>query len=221
MKFRNLSIDNSEPRCQRDTSRRNDMKTQAQKNFENNVANNLIDAYLEEREALKALDADLKAKAEKEAHLAQFQKADRRKTSSLIKKHIKANFPVKSVRVSSDVYSMGSSINVTYVADEKIEGIENFVNSLQYGHFDGMQDMYIHDHGDEVILDGFILNSAKYTFCKFEKYQAPEPAAQEPARALDVIEAPEVVKPAQRPRIRLAPKPVKKSFFKKLIALFK
>lgn len=189
------------------------MKSQAQKNFENKVANNLIDAYLEEKEALAALDADRKAKAEKEARLAKFQKADRRKTSSLIKKHIKANFPVKSVRVSSNVYSMGSSINVTYVADEKIEGIEAFVDSLQYGHFDGMQDMYIHDDSADVIMDGFILKRAKYAFCKFEQYQEPEPAAQEPA--------PAVAKPAPRPRIRRAPQPVQKSFFQKLIALFK
>lgn len=49
-----------------------------------------------------------------------------------------------AARVKSEGYSMGSSVRI-YIQDQKPEvvaKVEEFAKQYQYGHFDGMQDLY-------------------------------------------------------------------------------
>ena len=62
--------------------------------------------------------------------------------AAIIRKEIKAH-GIKA-RVTSDGYAGGNSVNV-YVKDLEPwvrKELESFVNQFQYGHFDGMQDLY-------------------------------------------------------------------------------
>jgi len=62
--------------------------------------------------------------------------------ATMIRNYLKANNIAGSVK--SEIYSMGSSVNV-YVTDlepEVLDKLRTFANQFQYGRFDGMQDLY-------------------------------------------------------------------------------
>lgn len=99
----------------------------------------------------------------------EWQKADTRKTTSLIKKYLKEKFGI-DCRVKSEYYSGGSSLNIWYDFGPSEKEVEADIKRLQYGSFDGMTDMY--NYGDEaengIILDGYRLNEYKYVFVSRE-----------------------------------------------------
>lgn len=120
---------------------------------------------------------------ERRKYLSQFTRADVRTTTNIIKRHILKTWPsVSKVTVSTDSFSMGSSMDVTYHAPEEIEELERFVSSFQYGHFNGMEDIYEYNSNREaIILEGHILQEYKYSHARFEEAQAPEVAEAEAA----------------------------------------
>ncbi len=69
------------------------------------------------------------------------------------------------VRARSDSYSMGNSVNVTILTPdlppETRKEIEAFCDQYQYGHFDGMADMY------EYSNDRKDIPQSKFVFCNF------------------------------------------------------
>lgn len=155
-----------------------------------------LNNLLIEADKRKKADAVLevaKQKAQKEEeikkanYLAQFKKADKRKTTHLIKKYIKENFPtVQKVEVKSDSFSMGSSLDVYYYAPEQIKEINPFIKSLQYGSFNSMEDIYEHNpEHKEVIIYGHILEDYKYTSAYFKQVEAI-PTPQEPTTKTNV-----------------------------------
>jgi hypothetical protein len=62
--------------------------------------------------------------------------------ASLIKKELKQKFPTIKFSVRSDNYSGGDSVHIGYVDAVPRELVEKEVKKYQYGHFDGMTDMY-------------------------------------------------------------------------------
>lgn len=88
--------------------------------------------------------------------------ASAKKTTSLLKKYFKDNYDLK-VSIKSDSYSMGSSLNVTYDLGVDSSEVSKIVDQLQYGSFDGMNDLYSNEDKDPLIIDGYQLNSYKYT----------------------------------------------------------
>jgi hypothetical protein len=67
---------------------------------------------------------------------------DYAKAASMIRNFLKAQGVPGKVR--SEGYSMGSSVNV-YIEDvtpETSDKVEKYAKQFQYGHFDGMQDLY-------------------------------------------------------------------------------
>jgi len=125
-------------------------------------------------------EAARKASEERSAYLAQFTRADRRKTTNIIKAHCLKTWPISKIDVSTDVYSGGSSMDVTYFAPEKIEALESFIDNFQYGHFDGMQDLYEYSNSQDIIVDGHILQQYKYVGCKY--VESDEPIKNEPKK---------------------------------------
>jgi hypothetical protein len=144
---------------------------------QDDLNNFLIDADKRQKANEILKEAQYKAKQEekekKEKYLSQFIKADKRKTTSLIKQYIKEKFPtVQKVEVQSDSFSMGDSLDVYYYAPEEIEELNNFIDSLQYGYFNSMEDIYEHKKDrKEVIYNGYILEDYKYTSYHFKQVE--------------------------------------------------
>lgn len=112
-----------------------------------------------------------KAQAEKKAnYLSQFKRADRRETTNIIKRHILKTWPtVQKVEIKTDAFSGGDSMDVKYFAPAEIDDLETFVKSFQYGHFNGMEDLYEYSDSEEIILEGHILQTYKYVSAAWQE----------------------------------------------------
>lgn len=152
---------------------------------ENKLANMLIEAQgVAKEKAAKQRIADqqeaIKAE-ERRVYLSQFILADRRKTTSIIKAHCLKTFKIAKIEVSTDVFSGGDSMDVVYYAPEKIEGLESFINSFKYGHFNSMEDIYESNQDKtEIILDGHILQDYKFVHVKWAKRELPKKEEKQP-----------------------------------------
>lgn len=95
----------------------------------------------------------------------QYQVADTRKSSSLLKKYLSSKYGVKFT-VKTDKYSMGSSLNIDWVLGPSRKMIDAEVGRLQYGDFDGMVDMYNYRDDAEtgMVIDGWKIETQKYVF---------------------------------------------------------
>jgi hypothetical protein len=94
--------------------------------------------------------------------------------AAMIRKHLKANNI--DARVTSKSYSMGSSINVNInqdVVPAVREMIETYAKGFQYGHFDGMRDLYEYSNTNDEIPQ------AKFVFVHFNNSDELEAAARE------------------------------------------
>lgn len=83
--------------------------------------------------------------------------------AAMIRKQLKAN-GIKA-RVRSESYSMGSSIRVKVLQDlvpAALEEVKAYCNQFQYGHFDGMVDMYENSNSRDDIPQ------VKYVFVEIE-----------------------------------------------------
>ncbi len=141
----------------------------------------------EAAEEIKRKENEKKA-AEKAEYLKQFTKADRRKTTNILKAHILKTFEsVSKIEVKTDVFSMGDSMDVTYYAPSEIPELEEFIKTFQYGHFDGMNDMYEYNkESEEIIIDGHILETYKFVNARHKEAEAPAPR-EEKAEQLQVM----------------------------------
>ena len=85
--------------------------------------------------------------------------------AKMIRAELKKNNIKATVRASS--YSMGSSITVTIKQDvlpATREAIESFSNKFQYGHFDGMQDLYEYSNSrDDLPQVKFVFVNCEYS----------------------------------------------------------
>lgn len=71
-----------------------------------------------------------------------------------------------NAKVKSSIYSMGSSVHVNLVnPDPKVmQELESRIGQFQYGHFDGMTDMYEYSNSNENIPQvKFVSASANYS----------------------------------------------------------
>ena len=85
-----------------------------------------------------------------------------RQNTSLLKKLLKKEFGI-SCKVKTEFYSGGDSLSVSYVlgADEK--KVKEVIDQLQHGYFNSMIDMYEGTEKEPVIVDGYALETFKYT----------------------------------------------------------
>lgn len=77
-----------------------------------------------------------------------------------IRIELKAAFPGVKFKVVSENYSMGSSVNVSWVDGPTVDDVKKITNKYEQGSFDGMTDCY--DYKDEIFTD--IFGGAKYVF---------------------------------------------------------
>ncbi len=68
-----------------------------------------------------------------------------------IRKILKQEFSGIKFRVTSSNFSMGNSVRVNWIDGPTKEQVEKKIGHFQYGHFDGMQDLYEHSNCREDI----------------------------------------------------------------------
>lgn len=84
-----------------------------------------------------------------------------KETAKKIRAALKVNFPNTKFSVRTDVYSGGSSVNVSWTDLPLVDEVETVVNRFKSGSFDGMTDMY---ETTGYIIDGKRYVGAKYIF---------------------------------------------------------
>lgn len=80
--------------------------------------------------------------------------------AALIKSELKENFPQTKFRVTSSNYSMGDSVNVSWVDGAAHEAVEQILVKYQYGRFNGCEDIYESTNRRDDIPQ------TKYLFCE-------------------------------------------------------
>jgi len=85
-------------------------------------------------------------------------------TAKAIKAEITKQYPAVKVLATSQNYSGGDSVHVTVISaqEESKAPIRAICEKYQYGHFNGMEDIYECSNSQEGIPQ------AKYVFCRFE-----------------------------------------------------
>lgn len=71
--------------------------------------------------------------------------------AAFIRLELKSKFPDIKFRVQSESYSGGDSVRVSYNNGVPTKEIEAVVNKYQYGHFDGMNDIYEYSNSNDDI----------------------------------------------------------------------
>lgn len=85
-----------------------------------------------------------------------------------IKSILKVKYPHIKFAVKSERYSGGDSVRVSWNLGIKTEEIEKLVKDYEYGHFDGMNDIYEYSNVKKGIPQ------TKYLFCTREYYTDEE-----------------------------------------------
>lgn len=83
-------------------------------------------------------------------------KSEVAQAASAIKAELKAAYPTIKFSVKSRSFSMGDAVDISYQDGPLSKNVDKIVGKYQYGHFDGMQDLYEHDNN----IDG--LPQSKY-----------------------------------------------------------
>lgn len=79
-----------------------------------------------------------------------------------IRKELKLAFPGVKFSVRSDSFSMGNSVDVSWSNGPTSKAVEEIIGKYQYGHFDGMEDIYRDNNSAFSSAVGIVLGQAKY-----------------------------------------------------------
>ena len=84
------------------------------------------------------------------------------KASNMIKKILKRKFPETKFSCTSDNYNMGSSVNVSWTDGPTSEQVDKLINEFQYGHFDGMIDLYEYSNSrDDIPQAKYVMSNRR------------------------------------------------------------
>jgi hypothetical protein len=64
------------------------------------------------------------------------------KAAQAIRTELKASFPGVKFSVTSESYSMDDSVRIHWTDGPRAKDVDTITSKYQYGHFDGMQDLY-------------------------------------------------------------------------------
>lgn len=82
------------------------------------------------------------------------------KCAAMIRKDLKEAFPGTSFSVKSEGFSMGDAVNVRWTDGPTSDRVKNLVGKYEYGHFNGMEDIYEYSNSRDDIPQ------TKYLFCR-------------------------------------------------------
>lgn len=81
--------------------------------------------------------------------------------ASSIKAELKKHFPHVKFSVTSDSFSMGDSVDVRWIDGCTTSEVDDIIKKYQYGHFDGMTDMYENSNDREDIPQSKYVHSSR------------------------------------------------------------
>lgn len=81
-----------------------------------------------------------------------------------IRQELRRAFPGVKFTVRSDSFSMGNSVNVGWDLGPTTREVDALLGKYQYGHFDGMEDIYRHDQSDFGDAVDIVLGRSKFVF---------------------------------------------------------
>jgi hypothetical protein len=87
-------------------------------------------------------------------------KSQQAQAAAEIRTILKTKFPGIKFRVTSEGYSMGDNVNVSWTDGPKREDVESLICQYQYGNFNGMEDIYENTNSRDDIPQ------TKYLFCE-------------------------------------------------------
>ena len=70
------------------------------------------------------------------------EKSTQAQAAAMIRKELKAAFPQTKFSVTSDSFAGGDSVRISWVDGPADRQVKEITDKFQYGHFDGMNDMY-------------------------------------------------------------------------------
>lgn len=83
--------------------------------------------------------------------------------AKLIRKDVKRAFPSTKISVTSEAYSMGNCVNITWSHGPEYGDMRRLTNKYAYGHFDGRTDTYEHSNKRDDIPQTMFINLQRYT----------------------------------------------------------
>jgi hypothetical protein len=126
-----------------------------------NEQKNNYDSWIARKEEQKAKNKLSKIELEQKNAAGEIVQADSRKSTALLKKMLKERFNL-NVSIRSEVYSMGCSLNLEWELGCTPERLDFIKFSLEYGRFDGMQDLSYNVDVKGLIIDGYKIEEWKY-----------------------------------------------------------
>lgn len=79
-----------------------------------------------------------------------------------LKKELSLAFPSVRFSVRSDSFSMGNSVDVKWTDGPTTKQVDAIADKYQYGHFNGMEDIYEYDHSAESDAVSIVFGQSKY-----------------------------------------------------------
>ena len=73
-----------------------------------------------------------------------------------IRKELKENFKNTKFSVTSEGYAGGDSVNVYWTDGPTTEMVDNIIGKYQYGHFNGMEDIYEYSNKRDIPQSKFV-----------------------------------------------------------------
>lgn len=110
----------------------------------------VIQNYKNNQDSHEKYKADQKAKGYVSSHAG---------AAAAIKAELKTKFPGIKFSVTSDSFSMGDSVDIRWEDGPTTKDVEEYADKYQYGHFNGMEDIYENTNSREDIPQ------AKYVHC--------------------------------------------------------
>ena len=102
--------------------------------------------------------------------------------AAAIRQELKEKYPGVKFSVTSETFSMGNSVSVDWTDGPEYEEIETIVEGYQYGHFNGMEDIYEYKQSRDDSKP-----SAKYTHTNKHFSEAAIQALKEKSEKLGVL----------------------------------
>ena len=92
-------------------------------------------------------------------------KSSAAKCAQEIRKELKEKYPTVKFKVVSETFSMGNAVRVSWIDGPPENDVEVLIGKWQYGHFDGMQDMYVHSNrNDDLTQVKWVQTTRYYSF---------------------------------------------------------
>ena len=81
--------------------------------------------------------------------------------AAAIRTELKTKFPNYKFSVTSDNFSMGSSVNISWTDGPTAGQVESVTRKYQYGHFNGMEDIYEYSNNIEGLPQAKYVNESR------------------------------------------------------------